>query len=205
MSNCLDGKNLAHPDYHNLGYEAIWKSVRAVKRFTNNSLIIHIGKTSTWGINDWTVKAYVRALHKAGFIKITGEGKHRANIYELVKDCGAEAPRLRKDGTRATAGTKYENLWRSMRMLKTFDILELVLTASANGVTVSELTAKDYVKDLRTAGYIKTLPKSGQTSERIKYRLVKNTGPKPPAVRKVNQVYDRNLKEIVWPKKEPNE
>lgn len=202
MSVAFKGKNLAHPDYENLGFEAIWQSIRALKTFSRTDLVLDVAKRSSWSVNDWTVKSYIQRLEKAGYLKVIRTDETGKYIYQLETDCGAEAPRLRKDGTRCSQGRKQENLWRSMRMLKDFTHKELAITASADGVSISEQTVKDFIKDLRTAGYIRTTSAGCKATGLASYRLVQDTGPKPPAIRRINQVYDRNLKKIVWPAEE---
>lgn len=184
------------------GYEAAWASIRVRKQFTLQDVLCDISKTYGDNVNADTIKSYIQRLVRGGYAEAAGYVKTptaRVMQYALIKDVGNEAPRLRKDGQRSRHGRNRENMWRSMRMLNHFNYRELALTASTDGVKVTEADAKDYLKDLYRAGYLRAVKPGDKTTGCAIYRLIKNTGPKPPVVRKISHVYDPNLKQVVWP------
>lgn len=84
-----------------------------------------------------------------------------------------------------------------MRMLGEFGYRDLTVTASTAATPIADIDAKDYLKHLYRAGYLKvTAPAHGNRPAR--YRLIRNTGPKPPKVQRIRQVFDPNLNEVVW-------
>ena len=181
----------AHMVKGNIGRECIWDVIRRQKTFTvpdlESQVPMHIS----------SVREYVLALEKAGYIAKTTQPAHLfvAIWYQLAKDAPT-APRVRKDGSEIIQGRGQENMWRAMRVLKEFSAVDIAITASAGGVMVSLRAAKAYCGKLCQAGYI--MAKNGR------FRFVPSmyTGPKPPMIQRNKQVYDPNLKKVVWPKED---
>lgn len=140
-----------------------------------------------------TVRTYVQALVKAGFVEpAEPEGKHKR--WKLVKDNGVDAPQLKRDGTQSTAGLGNEAMWRTLRMLDAVTPAELASFASAGDVQITENTAQSYLTWLEKAGYVRHV---GQPR---RYTLIKSrvTGPRPPQIQRVGQVYDPNTAAVVY-------
>ncbi|EGJ49018.1 hypothetical protein [Desulfocurvibacter africanus] len=143
------------------------------------------------------VADYVRRLVKGGYLRPAYLlGKTQA--FELIRD-SRDTPRLTQDGQPVVMGASREQLWRTMKMLATWDYRELALAASTEEVPVAAIDAQNYVKHLFRAGYLALVTKATST-KLARYRLLpsKNTGPKPPQVQRVKQVYDPNLRQVVW-------
>jgi hypothetical protein len=146
------------------------------------------------------VRDYVAGLTAAGYL----ERREDAN-YSLVRDCGIEAPRVRRDGTEIIRGKGREQMWLVMKVLDDFSALDLAVHASTEHVQVSEVDAKSYIHYLNKAGYL-AVTQPGQPGNRpnngivARYRLLpqKYTGPRPPMVQRIKQVYDQNLQKVVW-------
>ena len=85
-----------------------------------------------------------------------------------------------------------------MRVIGPFSILDLALNASTEEQPVKFSDARDYVANLHKAGYLVML--EGQIGGRAIYRLVPSrySGPKPPMVQRIKQVWDPNLGKVVW-------
>ena len=144
-----------------------------------------------------SIREYLSALCKAGYLElVSGSKRGESNTYRLVNDCGAEAPRLRKDGSPVTQGQGRLQMWNAMRIIKQFTAVDLAFNASTDehSVAIGEATA--YCQTLDKAGY---LIKNGHL-----YRLLPAmwTGPQPPQIQRTRQVYDPNLKRVVWSKVE---
>lgn len=165
--------------------QAIWDEARSLKVFS----IRHMQVTLEWS----SIREYLTALVKAGYLTRTDNSRAELIEYTLVKDCGAEAPRLRKDGTPVTQGAGRRQMWNSIQILKKFSANSLAFNASTEQHSVSEAEANFYCKALCQAGY---LIRQGVN----KYALVpgKWTGPQSPQIQKTRQVYDPNLKKVVW-------
>lgn len=83
--------------------------------------------------------------------------------------------------------------WRAMRYLKHFALDELVLHARADYKTVYR-----FVRRLELAGYLRVVQqnRSGQPGSTLQYRLVRDSGPKTPLLRKNGrEVFDPNTKQ----------
>ena len=175
--------------------QAIWEAMRTREGacFSVNDIRGQLhGATSTA-----TIRTYCNSLAAAGYLKRTESVFKRANeasvFYRLVKDAGVDAPRVTKDGREVTQGQGQENMWRAMPILGEFDTYTLASYASSDQVTVAESAAYDYCKWLARAGYL-------IASGKGRYRFVpaKNTGPRPPEIQRIKQVFDPNTGEVVY-------
>ncbi|MBL4797615.1 MAG: hypothetical protein JKY50_09385 [Oleispira sp.] len=207
------GRKPAHMNGANLsGQDAIWVGIRTLKNFTREELVMWLFKNGYPNINGSTVNSYMRRLSKGKFLGIaeTGEKGNQKNQqyrYELINDCGHTAPKLSADGSPSRRGMGSRNLWLSMRMLGEFDYLDLVVTSSNDDVQVSSATAERYINALKTAGYLIQVKAAeiGKSPRRFRLLPTKNTGPKPPVVQAVKQIYDPNINEIVWSSEDQKE
>jgi hypothetical protein len=168
------------------GRPEIWAALRQLRHATGED----IRKTAAaqWA----TVEDYLKSLVAANIVEITSIGpRRRDHMFALVHDTGAEAPRVRKDGT-IVPPTKTEALWRSIKMLGNFTYAELAAAAGAEG-----LQARDYCQHLARAGY---LVADNRHPNPTHYKLApgKNTGPLPPQIQRTKAIYDPNLRQIVW-------
>ncbi len=179
--------------------EALWAAMRRLRRFTVRQV------TEETRLGQDTARDYVRGLEAAGYLArvgtvATGSGTvgARAVVYELVRDVGVEAPRVRKDGTEVTQGRGREQMWRTMKVLGEFSARDLAVHASTEAHAVSLEDAKHYIRYLVKAGYVAVV--LGRKGEPYRYRLLpsKNTGPRAPMIQRVRQVFDPNLGRVVW-------
>lgn len=198
-----------HPAGHLSAREAAWAAMRKLGQFTLDDLERATGEKNR------TIGTYVSSLVKAGYLELVGHdtrglntkgisksrNSFRGAIYRLVKDQGVEAPRVQRDGSPVTQGRGRENMWLAARLLPEFDWHELAEEASVDDVRVAPREAKDYVLHLHKAGYLKRT-RAGRPGTAARYRMIPGrfTGPKPPMIQRVKQVYDPNLGEVVWPK-----
>jgi hypothetical protein len=176
--------------------EAIWRAIRALKTFT----IPQLRAETTMKVE--SVREYCQGLAAAGYIEQGGpaEGdaktQFKAMVWQLKRDCGVDAPRVRKDGSPVTQGRSRLQMWRTMKVLGLFTVNALSINASIEDSVVAESDAEDYIKHLCRAGYLVRIVRQGKVS----YQFLKsrNTGPKAPMVQRVKQVWDPNLKQVMW-------
>ena len=88
-------------------------------------------------------------------------------------------------------------MWRSMRMMAQFTARDLAIHSTTPSVNVSEETAKSYCKMLWRAGFLREIRVSRPGRASI-FRLIRNTGPRPPMIQRVKRVFDPNTN-TVWP------
>jgi len=173
--------------------QAIWDWIReytettdGMLTFTQNDIDVRLDPAS--------VRDYLIGLVNAGYLERSGNFRNfAASQYRLINDTGHDAPRVRKDGTPVTMGQGRQQMWNAMQVLKVFTPRDLAFNATTDTHTVAESEAKTYCAALCKAGYLVGL--AGQ-----RYSLIPAmwTGPHPPQIQRTKQVYDPNLKKVVW-------
>ena len=193
----------AHGKASRPGRQGIWEAIRSLRTFTVADLESHCHTKQA------TIRTYVMGLERSGYLQRVGNAEKdprfsRANsfqalVYELIRDVGIEAPRVTRDGKPVTQGASREQMWRTAKILGTFNATELSVHASTEENVVRLEDAKSYVRYLALAGYLITVDKGGP-GQQARYRFLpsRNSGPEAPQVQRVKQVWDPNLGEVVW-------
>lgn len=134
-------------------------------------------------------RSYLRGLALAGIVERKPVPAAQPSVWTLVRDCGAVAPRITRDGKRMPESSMHEQLWRTMPILREFDAAELALAASTEHLAVNAGTASHYICALHRVGYMIKIP-----GYRARYRLLRSmqTGPRAPRVA-ARGVWDANL------------
>lgn len=178
--------------------QAIWEAVRILGKigpFTTADVRGQLHGRTPLG----KVREYLNSLAAAGhMVKLPNQGVASYTQYRLIKDTGIDAPRVRADGSEVTQGQGREQLWRGMKILGEFSAADLI-HAAAQEIKLSD--AKQYASYLHKAGYLVVTGKPSTHGGLTRYRLLQSqyTGPKPPMIQRVKQVYDPNLGRVVWP------
>lgn len=182
--------------------QRIWAAIRKMKSGISNYGLAREAKA-----DDETVRCYLAALTKAGFVERENQDRKRweASTFRMVRDNGVEAPRVDRQGRPVTQGLATEQMWRTMRLMGDFNLHELSAQASTGQIKIGHETAKSYVKHLLRAGYLLTVqdadrrgPRLGNLPARYRLDLAKYTGPRPPMIQRSKSVYDPNLDRVVW-------
>jgi hypothetical protein len=189
------------------GRPVIWRAIRklaktgpdAVAGFTLTEISKQCGDEMPWG----TIETYVKSLVAAGILSRTRAGKPGIPaIYFLDRDPGAEAPRLRRDGSPVTMGSAQESIWRTIRMQRgVFASADIALTANTDEYPVAELAVVDYLKYMLHAGYVAVArPAARGKRGKALYRFVRarDPGPLAPQIQRVKAVFDPNTGTVVW-------
>ncbi|WP_127088356.1 hypothetical protein [Aquabacter cavernae] len=145
---------------------------------------------------------YTAALVSNGYAEVVGERPSRSpvvpgvvTLHRLLRRPPA-APRFGRDG-RLLKTTGQQQMWNAMRALASFTALELAMSASTDEVAVSPAAAKDYVRRLITAGYLKVIrPARGGTPAQVRLLPSRNTGPSAPQIMRTKFVWDPNIKKV---------
>ena len=177
--------------------DAVWALIRQLKTFT----VRQLREDTTLSMS--SVRDYCQGLLVAGYLEedlsvppqlITGLGI-QIKTYRLIKDCGIDAPRVRKDGTIVTQGRNRVQMWRTMKVFKgRFSTRELAIHASLEECVIQESDAADYCKHLERAGYLFRVRSGAYCFDKAM-----NTGPKPPMIQRGKEVWDQNKKKRMWP------
>lgn len=184
--------------------QRVWDAIRkSPERFTQVQII----KASN--VSDDIVKDYVKALLKADFIAVVDAEPVGAlckrHVYQLLKNTGIEAPRIRRNGELVKSGSINEAMWGTLRRVlkgQLFNFRELASFASTASQSVSEETAKTYVQMLASAGYLECMveAKAGRRAQpgRYRFRPEMDTGPRAPMIQRTKQVYDPNKNRVMY-------
>lgn len=165
--------------------QKIWDSANELGEFTIMALRKHAG---TPGKSN--VRKYVYGWEKAGFVEKISDAPitYRIKASDLVT-----APSVNPSGIEFDREQAQEQMWRTMFIIKEFSPLDLAVASTTEECRVSEGSARTYASILKSAGYLKLV-------SRGRYRALQSrfTGPRPPAVKRVVQVIDRNTGKVVF-------
>ncbi len=154
-------------------------------------------------VNLDTIKDYLVGLSRAGWIAPLQQSDRKAGskfdaIYFRQARDSFEVPRVRRSGRRVEQGTQTLAMWRAVKVLREFDFHDVRRAASLTAsCQVTAHTAKRYVELLGRAGYFRVV-QLGRPGTPKRYRLVRDTGARPPAITKDKSVFDRNTGEFFW-------
>lgn len=178
--------NLTKPKNHK---QAVWDVLCSGQGWLDLAAI-----TKQADVSETMAKGWLAALQKGGFVEIRtvkAKSGQRKNIFLLIRDAGREAPRLNADGS-ARADCHEEVMWRTMKILKSFDLPTLNAHLAMTHDIPQHRVAR-YVLALEKAGYLKNT--GSQRDKQLV--LAKNTGARHPQVIVVTEIYDPNTDEIV--------
>jgi hypothetical protein len=145
------------------------------------------------GVAQATASRYARAWCRAGLATVVGKkaGFQRYAITRfargLVRAQKARSQMVGREGAEAE-----DQLWRGMRMMREFSPIDLAACCDR----VSEDDARGYCLTLLEAGYLRISRKEEPGLRSGYYRLIRDTGPKPPRECLVRTVYDENIGEF---------
>ncbi|WP_271103381.1 hypothetical protein [Pseudomonas tohonis] len=178
--------------------QRIWESIRTLSRSNGALTTYNVARRS--GQDDEAVREFLRALGNASIVQqIKAMG--RDAMWELIKDEGAEAPRVNKRGERQPPEA-VECIWRALRILGELSGAEAADQARAGGASITEGAARVYLQGLALAGYV--VRNGGTPGNPARYRLIpgRDSGPLHPIYQRTTyeQVYDPNVDRVVWRK-----
>ena len=178
-------------------YNFVWEIV--LKQNGNAFKISDICKQSN--LNRSNVRDYIQCYCNGGYIERIGKS-HDGHTYRVVRAV-KRIPRLNRKGLIVGQGQGQDHLWRTMKMMGRFTKHDLALHASTDSVQIKVSSANNYIKTLNKAGYIAVTKESkpGKPAEYV-FLNSKNTGSKAPMIQRVKNVYDPNLKKVVWTSQE---
>lgn len=179
--------------------EYLWEVMLGLKNFCARDLVLETRYHMS------TIDSYLTGLTAAGHITVKKDaGPASRWIYTIDPETAPlEPPRVRQDGTAVTQGQGRKNIWRTMKILKEFSSAEVAAFASTPTVTVAEGEVATYLTWMVKAGFISVLEPGKTTGGRTRYRFNfdRYTGPKPPQIQRIDQVYDPNTGKVVWDSK----
>ena len=167
--------------------EKLWLAMRELRTFSLRDLYLETKIDRRTG----KARDYLVGLLRAGILEEISHVPGGQCTYRLVKDCGVNAPRVRKNGVLLPDSGR-TRMWWAMPILGMFTVRELVNAASLEDATIAYGEAQAYCQWLARGGY---LHRTGTDT----YRFIpaRNTGPKAPQILRVKQLYDPNVDKIV--------
>ncbi|TQV63937.1 MAG: hypothetical protein FNT29_06045 [Halothiobacillaceae bacterium] len=168
--------------------DGVWRVIRELRSFSLPELRGYVR------MSERALGQFVNGLVAAGYLE-----PHIHGDYRLINDPGADAPRVREDGSIVTRGLKAERLWRTARILGEFSVRELWQSACADDCCIKGSYAHGYVAAMHRAGYL-VMSSSGGGGRATRYRMIKTrySGPKAPVIQRRGAVYDPNTRRVVW-------
>lgn len=142
------------------------------------------------GAGDRALYCRLFRWRRSGYV-VKSEARPARYLLSTAAPDAPEPPQVSPKGeVRERRRTARERLWATMRILKTFDVPVLMITAEAK-----RRSCEDFINFLARAGYVRTLnhPVTPSRTEPGKlvhartwstYQLVRNTGPKAPVISK---------------------
>lgn len=179
--------------------QSMWEAIRKLHKGGKPITVRDVWMLGAEWAPQGRVRDYMTGLEAAGYLRRTESVRGRLVKYELVRDCGVDAPRVRKDGTEVTQGRGREQMWRTVKIIGDFTSRQLAQAASTPKHEVAETTANDYCLMLAGAGYL-TVTRPGGPGKPARYRLAPGrwTGPRAPMVQRLKQLYDPNTGQVVY-------
>jgi len=135
-----------------------------------------------------------------GCFRLTAKGHLSAQRGEVIRS----GPRRRHTGIkRSPRDTFRQRAWMAMRMAGKFtvpEILQLAGRAGERGGSADNLHR--YLRALEQAGYVRRLPVRERgtapgSNGYVRWRLIRDTGPLAPTVRRNGTIIDRNTGGII--------
>ena len=136
------------------------------------------------------VNYFVKVWIKDGLVIRLDDGPTELVRYRVLYP-GEVRPQI------AAAETPTANMWTAMRGLRSFSPRDIAAHAGTLKTTVTLEMAQSYCQMLVRASYLRVLDKAIPGRRDAVYRLIQNSGPRPPVERRVRVVIDENLQKIV--------
>lgn len=170
-------------------YDAAWATAQRLGTFTYHDLAAEAA------ISVERATDFVQHWERARAVEFLGLGTKRRKEWKVI--AMALPPRSHADGSAIRTSTVQGNLWRAIRGFRAFSAVDLAAHSNTPEVAVTPEAAREYCQMLTRAGYLRVERPAIPGRREAVYRLIKNTGPRPPMERRVRAVFDENLGEIV--------
>lgn len=196
-------------------HDLVWQAIRAIHATGRAFSLAEIMVLATahgaremdrTPLHESTARDRLTGLQLAGYIKPIESadalaGKCRCmRRYELVRDAGAIAPVVDKHGKPIPENVQRAQMWRAVKVIKSFNWRELAYAASTKECVVTEDQAKYFTTALERGGYLR-VEKRGGGGQFTRYRFVaaRDTGPRPPVIGADQSVMDGNSGAVMCP------
>lgn len=134
-----------------------------------------------------------------GTFQLTDEGGAFLASGEAMRS----GPRGPHTGQRPPMPSSFrQRAWSAMRLRRRFGLADIITLAARDGDSDPDSNLRRWLSALERAGIVATLPARagahGRFSRGTKlFRLLRDTGPLAPAIRRDGTIFDHNLREVV--------
>jgi hypothetical protein len=136
----------------------------------------------------------VRGWLRDGLVVQERHGSSRLLHFRVLTD-PAEREHVKAKADLPEEGVA-ANCWRVMRRLSQYTPTDVAAHATTTACKVTLKDARDYCQLLMRAGYLRAVRKALPGKRDAVYRLIKDTGPLAPRLRRVRAVEDRNQRTL---------
>lgn len=165
--------------------QKVWDQVRALGRFTADDLTDVASRAA--------IQNYLHSWERSGAIRFDGKDGQRLLYIQIEQDETAP-PVQARDGSPARRGRPADHMWTAARMLMSFTPRDLAAHSTTDEVQVSEDDARLFCAMLMRGSYLRVLRKAQPGKREARYKLVRNTGPRPPVEKRLRAIWDENTR-----------
>jgi len=133
-----------------------------------------------------TVRRILKRWTSSGRVVCEGLGRRHRKVYRMTDRARIAHP----------TGNADWNMWRSARMLGQFTAVDIQMHSNTASAEVSAANAHRFCTMLLRGGYLRVVRKAVSGRHPAMYRLIRDTGPKPPVERRVRAIWDPNTREF---------
>lgn len=167
----------------------LWELAKIHEEFTAHDLAAAAKRSLEHvrqAIKDWVRWGYATAAGKRG----------NRDLFRVVEGKAGTPPATDPEGRVVTNLTPQQSMWFVIRKSGVFSYRDVAMQANTQDVSVTEDQARDYCQMLANAGYLRVERKADGKGRLALYRLMKNTGPRPPREKRIRAVWDDNKQEF---------
>ncbi|WP_172298306.1 hypothetical protein [Pseudoruegeria sp. HB172150] len=139
-----------------------------------------------------------RSWEKDGLAIVVRTGERRRKVFSMTPLARRLAKQQPKQPIAEHEATPAGNMWLVMRKMGLFSRVDVAAHATTDTVQVSEQEAGDYCRLLARGGYLRIAAKEVRGKREAMYRLIRDTGPKPPAEKRVTAIFDPNVSRLTY-------
>jgi hypothetical protein len=159
--------------------KAVWSHAKDLNEFRPETLL-------KYGIKSSTAKKFIGYWQTRGWTVITRTDENKRRFY-----CEAELAKKLPQLVSAEP-TAEGNMWRAIRILRTFTPTDVAAHANAGGVEVTVPKARSYCQKLLSVDYLRVRSTAIPGQREAQYSLVENSGPHAPVSARVHGLLDPN-------------
>lgn len=177
---------MSAPDLKTNAQADIWRMASGLPNFTIAELTIaaqHPVQTVRFQVTGW-----LRDGHAIEVGQDTGSAGASPKRFSVIKS------------KTKPFGPKLQRIWQSIRRNPNFSVVDIAAFATIPEEEVTMEEVQKYIRMLLDAGYVRQTVAARRGEGPARYKLVKNTGPRPIEARRITVTLDLNTGEVIPPK-----